>query len=150
VKKEVISIWICSAICYLLIPCFTFVLPLVFSLKRVSFFAFLLLSMTSGFFIGLFDSSLEPTLHAVIWLLCGAIAYKAETLFFSDKILSIALFSYLVSFLITLLTLVAHRISFNLESAISELIVCPILDTFFCLCYFLIRRLFVLKIKGAH
>lgn len=149
-KKEVIAVWIGAAICYLLLPCFTFVLPLVLSLKRVSSSLFLFLCMISGFFIGLFDSTMQPAVHAAIWLISGAIAYKAELFFFNDKLISIALFSYIISFFITLLSLLAHRIPINMESFISELVICPILDSFFCLSYFILRRLFTLKIRGAH
>lgn len=122
---------------YLGFPFFTFTLPLILSLKRLSAPYIVILCLLSGLFIDMFDSSVKMGSHACIMVITALLSLKLSPLFFKDKFSPSFFFSFLISLFVTLQTFLMHAIfgkavALNLSSFLSELLICPLLDSAFC------------------
>ena len=141
-------VWIYAAALHLFLPLlvkgplpFTFILPMIFSLKKIPLPLFLSLCALSGLFVDCFDSSLPIGAHALIFLITGALANAFHHFFFSDKFISIAFFSMLLSVTITFQLLALRRgIHLKGASLISEFLICPLIDSLYCLFHFGLKK----------
>ena len=141
-------LWIYAAVLHLFLPLlvpgplpFTFILPIMFSLKKLPVPLFLSLCALCGLFVDCFDSSLPMGSHAAIFLVTGGLANEFHRFFFSDKFISIAFFSMLLSITITFQLLALRRgIHLKGPSLISEFLICPLIDSLYCLFHFGLKK----------